>query len=85
MPPLHLAAALGDIVAIKELIKRGVSPDHAQENHFTPLMTAAANGKSNAVEYLLEQGADPSLGDIHGNRAVYLAANLNHHETGRDG
>ena len=59
---LHLAAAAGDVASIGALITagadvNGVEPAWGQ----TPLMLAAARGRTGAVRLLLARGADPTV------------------------
>ncbi len=83
MPPLHLAAALGEIGAIRQLLERGAPPNPLREKEFTPLMAAAANGENDAVRFLLDRGASPSLRDSNGDRAIDFAIQLKHPATAR--
>ena len=50
--------------------------DH--DEHFTPLMHAAAEGLLEIVKILLEYGADPSLRDIDGDTAASFALQNGH-------
>ena len=60
---LSIAAMIGDIEAINELIKAGANIN-SQDNdrgEMTPLMQAALSGHPDAVSLLVEHGADRSL------------------------
>lgn len=78
VPPLHLAAALGDSGAITALLKLGSPTDMTMSDGSTPLMEAAANGQVKAVELLLDKGADPVLRDSDQKRAIDHAIDLGH-------
>jgi len=51
-----------------------------KEEHFTPLMHAAAEGHLDVVKVLLENGADPFLVDIDGDTAEAFARQNGHKE-----
>lgn len=70
LPPLHRAAAAGDVEQIERLLAHGAAIHEAlgERNgvpgfldHSTPLHWAAARGHAAAVTVLLDGGADPSL------------------------
>lgn len=44
------------------------------DNNMTPLNTAALNGKSEIAKFLLEKGADISIGDIDNSQPIHCAA-----------
>ena len=48
------------------------------ENSYTPLLTAIANGESHAFQRLLERGAHIDVVDKDGRSSVFLAAKDNH-------
>jgi ankyrin repeat protein len=50
------------------------------EEHFTPIMFAAAEGHIDVVRILLEYNADPSLEDIDGDTAETFARQNGHSE-----
>lgn len=81
--PLHLAASLGDLKAITELIQEGATPNIRLANRATPLMEAATNGELKAVELLIENGADPGLRDAAGMRAIDCAVDYGHADVAR--
>jgi hypothetical protein len=60
---LHYAAAAGDTGIMKLLLERHAYIDAASPTGATPLMLAAREGQEDAVQLLLEEGADASLKD----------------------
>ncbi len=82
-PPLHLAAALGIVDVVQELLKRGAPPDQLSDDQSTPLMEAATNGKTEAVRILLDHGANPSLRNASGQRPVDLAVHMRQIDSAR--
>ncbi|HOP30995.1 MAG TPA: ankyrin repeat domain-containing protein, partial [Spirochaetota bacterium] len=68
------AASAGDTRKIVKLLKEGAVPDyrsHQSSMHGrTPLITAALNGHTNAVKYLLEHGAGIDYQDLSGCTAL---------------
>ena len=54
------AAMQGDITGIKWHLDWGSNPNAANENGFTPLHAAASSGSKDAVQLLLDNGADPN-------------------------
>jgi ankyrin repeat protein len=50
------------------------------DEHFSPLMHAAAEGQLEVVRILLESGADPTMKDIDGETAALFARNNGHTE-----
>ena len=75
-PIVHVAVAADLAEALAPLAKRGgdVNVRAAWGNQPTPLMAAAGSGKLQAVNTLLELGADPAAGDGNGNTARDYAA-----------
>ncbi|MFV1919377.1 ankyrin repeat domain-containing protein [Sphingomonas sp. MJ1 (PH-R8)] len=64
------AARLGRVDMIDTLVKAGADVDGYDRRGFTPLILAAYNGQKEAVEALLERGADPCKPDAgQGNTA----------------
>ena len=58
------------------LVKRGAGVNLADsEEHWTPLMFAAAEGHGDVAKRLLAAGADPSAADIDGEDSVLFARN----------
>ncbi len=53
------AAVFGDVAALKEILKSGVDINaRDQERQSTPLIVAASVGQTEAVEFLIAEGAD---------------------------
>ena len=71
---LHSAALDGDVTKIESLLSLGFSIDSRDDQGVTALMVAAGNDKLQAVEYLLEKGADPSLEDNYGWNLLHWAS-----------
>lgn len=81
--PLHLAAALGNSDAAEKILKLGAPVDQLLYDRSTPLMEAAANGRIPIMEILLSKGADISLKNGSGNRAIDLAVSMGHPDAAR--
>jgi 60kDa lysophospholipase len=69
---MHQAAANGDLTAMSELDSRRLYIDSADYQGKTCLHVAIANGKLNAVKWLIEHGANVHARDSFGNNAVSL-------------
>jgi uncharacterized protein len=61
--PLHFAAAAGDVDIMSILLEHYAYIDAASPTGFTPLMLAAREGKEEAVQLLLREGADATIKD----------------------
>ncbi|KAE8905299.1 hypothetical protein PF002_g15292 [Phytophthora fragariae] len=83
LTPLHAAAAVGDVAAIRSFLRKKVNPDVLGElgyvglNKRTPLHWAAVNGAVGAVEILLAAKANANFQDAHGRTALHWAARVN--------
>lgn len=63
----------------KILLDRGAEPNTVDSNeHFSPLMHAAAEGHLEVVKVLIAYGADRSLKDVDGDDAASFAAQSGH-------
>ncbi|MBY0239349.1 MAG: ankyrin repeat domain-containing protein [Burkholderiaceae bacterium] len=62
--PLHFAATAGDLEIMAILLERYAYIDAASPTGFTPLMLAAREGKEEAVQLLLREGADATIKDF---------------------
>lgn len=60
---LHYAAAAGDLDIMKLLLERHAYIDAESPSGMTPLMLAAREGMEDAVQLLLQEGADATLKD----------------------
>lgn len=71
---LIYAAARGDARKVKELLKKGTNPNVKDDLHgYTPLHEASLKCFSDIVEMLLENSADPNIGDNSGFTPLHLA------------
>ncbi|HHF7349552.1 TPA: ankyrin repeat domain-containing protein [Legionella feeleii] len=59
---------------IKDYLSLGADINYKDAKGYTPLMLAVDNQNERLVEYLLKQGADPLLSNIHGEKASDLAS-----------
>jgi ankyrin repeat protein len=55
---LHMAAAAGDLTAVKTLLAQGVDVNAKDEVGFTPLLWAAVTDQADVAEYLIAKDAD---------------------------
>lgn len=74
--PLHLAAHFGRTDVVRALLAEGASHRAVSENSTKnqPLQAAAAGGQPEAVEVLLEAGADADARSHEGVTALHVAA-----------
>lgn len=64
---------------VKILLEHGADPNQVDsEEHFSPLMHAAAEGNLEVVKVLLNHGADKALKDVDGDDASFFAAQAGH-------
>ncbi|EEY59192.1 uncharacterized protein PITG_11666 [Phytophthora infestans T30-4] len=83
LTPFHLAAARNDVLAVRKFLSRKTDIDCLGEmgyvglNRRTPLHWAAISGSTEAVNVLLEAGANPAFQDARGRSPFHWAARLN--------
>ena len=64
---------------VKILLDHGADPNRVDsDEHFSPLMHAAAEGHLEVVKVLISYGADRSLRDVDGDNAASFAAQSGH-------
>lgn len=71
--PLHYASTSGHLAVMQWLLQQHAYIDAESPNGSTPLMMAAMYGTQDAVELLLDAGADPSLKNSLGLTAIDFA------------
>ena len=78
---LHAAAAQGNLVAVQQHIKSGSNLNEKEPTiGSTPLITAAAFGKTEVAVALIEAGADMNLTNNEGSTPLITAAFFCHTE-----
>ncbi|ETO82380.1 hypothetical protein F444_03483 [Phytophthora nicotianae P1976] len=83
LTPFHLAAARNNVLAVRKFIAGKTDTDCLGEmgyvgvNRRTPLHCATISGATEAVDVLLEGGADPNFQDVRGRSPLHWAAKLN--------
>merc|ERR1712098_969987 len=70
---VHEAAYHGNIDACATLLENDANIDAANHTGWTPLMTAAINGKRNVYKFLITKGADEIRTNNFGETAAQLA------------
>jgi len=73
-PPLHQAAAKGQLVVAQFLLSNGADVNAIGPRARPPLIEAADNGHRTLVELLLNKGASVGGADDNGQTALHLAA-----------
>lgn len=71
--PLHYAASAGHLPIMSLLLEKSAYIDAESPNGSTPLMMAAMYGTPEAVDFLLQQGADATLKNQQGLSALQFA------------
>ncbi|WP_313432483.1 ankyrin repeat domain-containing protein, partial [Pseudomonas sp.] len=74
--PIAGAAFKGDLAMIRLLLESGVPVDAAAQDGRTALMLAAMFNRTEIVDYLLAQGADPAHQDARGATALMAAQTM---------
>ncbi|WP_444895390.1 ankyrin repeat domain-containing protein [Microbulbifer sp. SSSA005] len=67
------AARIGDTEVLREFSQAGFPLDVRSPKGYTALMIATYNGNGEAVDYLLQRGADACAQDRRGNTALMAA------------
>ena len=77
--PLHLAAFLGGVEAVRAILAAGFAPDADAVNEFKvrPIHSAAAARDLESARALLEAGADPNVRQNGGYTPLHTAAHNN--------
>jgi len=75
-----IAAGMGHIDIVKDMIKNQVSVNVVGRNNRTPLMAAAKFGRVDTVRLLVENGSDPTPQDSDGSTALTVAQELDNQE-----
>lgn len=65
-PPIHWAVSLGDLEAIRQLLKSGANPDIANKVGITPLHRGAKSRQIDCCLELLHNGANPHISTLTG-------------------
>lgn len=71
---LWVAAGVGHLNVVKELVKAGANVNHATKSNSTPLRAACFDGRLDVVQYLTEHQADIHIGKITESRLIWLFA-----------
>ena len=75
------AAVFGDVTALKRILKSGVDIDaRDQERQSTALIVAASVGQTEAVEFLIAEGADLFYRNLDDTTALDVARLSQHHQ-----
>jgi ankyrin repeat protein len=70
-PPLHLAAANGQVKKAEVLLAHGAKVNLRNSEGDTPLIVAAKGAQTEMVRWLLAAGAKLKLANAEGNRAIH--------------
>ena len=79
-PNIQLVSAIfaNDSSKIKFLLDRGIDVNDGGFFNIPPLLRAALYGKLDAIQTLIEYGADKNIRDKQGRTALELAKKYNH-------
>lgn len=80
---LLYATRSGCLECAKLLLKAGADINRPTPEGVTPLMNAIDNNSYGIANFLLDQGANPHIGDWWGRTALYLAVDMRTRGTGR--
>lgn len=75
--PIHLAASIGNLEALRLLMDYGVDLDAQTANGTTALHYAANHGDVLVTSLLLANGADPNIADTRGFVPLHFASYAN--------
>ena len=78
--PLHDAAEINDTARIKQLINKGNPIGEVDTHGIWPLLAATSSGSLEAVELLLELGANPNQADQYAYTALHEASSLGYRD-----
>jgi uncharacterized protein len=81
--PINVAATRGSIEELTVLLDHGARVNDAGEHGYTPLHNAVEQGKLDAVQWLLANGADRALRNHDGDTPADLARKLGETEIGK--
>jgi hypothetical protein len=68
------AASNGSLAHVKELVAKRTNVNETDEKEQTPLSTAVLRGDIEIVKFLLENGANPNLGDTNSTMPLVIAS-----------
>lgn len=72
---IYEAVTNGDLVMVKEILAENSDLlNEKNSNDLTPLNLACERGQAGIVDFLLNQGADPYLGDRENSQPIHLAS-----------
>lgn len=74
--PLHIAAARGDIEAVRVLLDAGAEPNAVGEHNYTPLHEALEQGHPQVARMLIAAGASLDAANVDGATAREMAKAL---------
>jgi ankyrin repeat protein len=72
--PMHHAAYVGQVEAIKLLVQMGADKDATDKDGGTPLHCAAYKGHVHTMHTLVQLGVDKEAKNVHGSTAMHVAA-----------
>lgn len=77
---LTVAAELGEVAIVRELIARGADVDQTGSSTEVALLKAARNGHADVLQILIDEGAYLEETDLSGNTALDLAEQNRHRQ-----